>query len=122
MSTQTAEEGTVLVATENKRLSDVPLYIKERQEQLPTPKVKINREKNGYKPRGRKPGGKTDLVNDPDVIAKREKALSRPPRDALPRRIRSSTKPRGAFGLCRCRQRLRALDPRQFLWAMHGIP
>jgi hypothetical protein len=36
--------------TENKRLSDVLVYINQRQEQLPTPKVKTNSEKNGYKP------------------------------------------------------------------------
>ena len=37
--------------TENKRLSDVLAYIKERQDQLSTPKVKTNSEKNGYTPR-----------------------------------------------------------------------
>ncbi len=42
--------------TENKRLSDVLAYIKERQDQLSTPKVKTNSEKNGYTPRGRKSG------------------------------------------------------------------
>lgn len=34
---------------------------------------------NGYQKRGRKPGRRTDLMNDPDVIAKREKALTRQP-------------------------------------------
>jgi len=63
--------------TENKRLSDVLAYIKERQEQQPKPVVKTNSEKNGYKQRGRKPGRKTDFMNDPAVIARREKALSR---------------------------------------------
>ncbi|MGO6755462.1 ISNCY family transposase, partial [Rhizobium ruizarguesonis] len=48
--------------TENKRLSDVLAYIKERQEQLPTPKVKNNSEKNGYTPRGRKPGRGRDFM------------------------------------------------------------
>ncbi|MGO6877188.1 ISNCY family transposase, partial [Rhizobium ruizarguesonis] len=62
--------------TENKRLSDVLAYIKERQEQLPTPKVKTNSEKNGYTPRGRKPGRGRDFMNDPAVIARRQKALS----------------------------------------------
>ncbi|WP_163883713.1 ISNCY family transposase [Rhizobium laguerreae] len=62
--------------TENKRLSDVLAYIKERQEQLPTPKVKNNSEKNGYTPRGRKPGRGRDFMNDPAVIARRRQALS----------------------------------------------
>lgn len=62
--------------TENKRLSDVLAYIKERQEQLPPPKVKTNSEKNGYTPRGRKPGKRTDFMNDPAVIARRRQALS----------------------------------------------
>jgi hypothetical protein len=62
--------------TENKRLSDVLAYIKERQQQ-PAAKVKTNSEKNGYKPRGRKPGRRTDFVNDPAVIARRETVRSR---------------------------------------------
>ena len=60
----------------NKRLSDVLAYIKERQDQLPSPKVKTNSEKNGYTPRGRKPGRRTDFINDPAVIAPRQQALS----------------------------------------------
>ncbi|WP_077967510.1 ISNCY family transposase [Ensifer adhaerens] len=63
--------------TENKRLGDVLAYIKERQEQQTQPAVKTNSEKNGYKPRGRKPGKRTDFMNDPGVIARREQALSR---------------------------------------------
>lgn len=62
--------------TENKRLSDVLAYIKERQDQRPTPKVKTNSEKTGYTPRSRKPGRKTDFINDPAVIARRQQALS----------------------------------------------
>jgi hypothetical protein len=62
---------------ENKRLSDVLAYIKERQDQLPTPKVRTNSEKNGYTPRGRKPGRSKDFMSDPAVIARRQKALSR---------------------------------------------
>jgi hypothetical protein len=62
--------------TENKRLGDVLAYIKERQDQRPTPKVKTNSEKIGYKPRGRKPGQQTDFMNDPAVIARRRQALS----------------------------------------------
>lgn len=63
--------------TENKRLGDVLAYIKERQEQQTKPAVKTNSEKIGYKPRGRKPGKRTDFMNDPAVIARREKALAR---------------------------------------------
>jgi hypothetical protein len=37
--------------TENKRLGDVLAYIKERQDQRPPPKIKINSEKTGYKSR-----------------------------------------------------------------------
>lgn len=62
--------------TENKRLSDVLSYIQERQEQLPRPKVKTNSEKNGYTPRSRKPGRRTDFMNGPAVIARRRQALS----------------------------------------------
>jgi hypothetical protein len=62
--------------TENKRLGDVLAYIKERQEQQDKPVVKSNSEKIGYKPSGRKPGRRTDYMNDPAVIARREKALS----------------------------------------------
>ncbi|TXH82475.1 MAG: ISNCY family transposase [Rhizobium sp.] len=63
--------------TENKRLGDVLAYIKERQEQQMKPVVKSNSEKIGYKPSGRKPGRRTDYMNDPAVIARRRKALSR---------------------------------------------
>ena len=63
--------------TENKRLSDVLAYIKARQERQSKPKVKTNSERIGYKPRGRKPGRRTDFLNDPVVIARHEKALSR---------------------------------------------
>ncbi|MBY5450612.1 ISNCY family transposase [Rhizobium leguminosarum] len=62
--------------TENKRLGDVLAYIKERQDQLPTPKVKTNSEKNGYVPRARGPGRRKDFMNDPAVIARRRQALS----------------------------------------------
>ncbi|MGO6898852.1 ArdC-like ssDNA-binding domain-containing protein, partial [Rhizobium ruizarguesonis] len=34
---------------------------------------------NGYQKRGRKPGRRTDFMNDPEVIAKRQKALMRQP-------------------------------------------
>jgi hypothetical protein len=51
-------------------------YIKERQDQLPTPRVKTNSEKTGYKSRGSKPGRKTDVMSDPAIAAKRERALA----------------------------------------------
>ncbi|ASY56697.1 ISNCY family transposase [Sinorhizobium sp. CCBAU 05631] len=63
--------------TENKRLSDVLAYIKGRQEQLPAPKVRTNSDKKGYTPRGRKPGKRTDFMNDPAVMGRRQQALSR---------------------------------------------
>ena len=62
--------------TENKRLSDVLAYIKEQQNQPVAADVKTNSDKNGYKPRGGKPGRRTDFMNDPVVIARRQKALS----------------------------------------------
>jgi transposase len=64
--------------TENKRLGDILAYVKERQDQQVPPVIKTNSDKNGYKPRGRKPGRRTDYMNDPAVIARRAKALSRP--------------------------------------------
>ncbi len=63
--------------TENKRLGEVLAYVKERQEQQDKPKVKTNSERIGYTPRGGKPGRRTDFMNDPAVIARRQKALSR---------------------------------------------
>ncbi len=63
--------------TENKRLGDVLAYIKERQEQQDKPKVKSNSDKNGYVKRARGPGRRKDFMNDPAVIARRKKALSR---------------------------------------------
>jgi len=39
--------------------------------------VKTNSEKNGYVRRARGPGRRKDFMNDPAVIARREKALSR---------------------------------------------
>ncbi|PWK76693.1 hypothetical protein C8K44_10119 [Aminobacter sp. AP02] len=61
---------------DNKRLGDVLAYIKERQEQQTKPAVKTNSEKIGYKPRGRKPGKRTDFMTDPAIIARRRQALS----------------------------------------------
>lgn len=65
--------------TENKRLSDVLAYIKERQDQRPVSKVKTNSDKNGYVKRARGPGRRKDFMNDPEVIARRQKALQRQP-------------------------------------------
>ena len=63
--------------TENKRLGDVLAYIRDRQEEDDKPKVKSNSDKNGYVKRLGKPGRRTDFTNDPAVIARRMKALSR---------------------------------------------
>ncbi|EJT06460.1 putative transposase, partial [Rhizobium sp. CCGE 510] len=63
--------------TENKRLGDVLAYIKERQEQPSKPVVKTNSEKNGYVPRVRGPGRRTDFINDPAVIERRKAALAK---------------------------------------------
>jgi hypothetical protein len=65
--------------TENKRIGYVLAYIKERQDQQMKTAVKTNSEKIGYKPRGRKPGRRADFMNDPAVIARREKAPLRQP-------------------------------------------
>lgn len=62
---------------ENKRLGDVLAYIKQQQDQMPAPRVKTNSEALGYQKRGRKPGKRTDFINDPAVIARRQRALSR---------------------------------------------
>lgn len=63
--------------TENKRLGDVLAYIKERQDAQTAPTVKTNSDKNGYVKRARGPGRRKDFMNDPAVIARREKALLR---------------------------------------------
>ncbi|RVG02987.1 ISNCY family transposase, partial [Sinorhizobium meliloti] len=47
-----------------------------RQDERPAPKVKTNSEKIGYRPRGRKPGKRTDFMTDPAVVARRRQALS----------------------------------------------
>ncbi|NSY43009.1 ISNCY family transposase [Agrobacterium tumefaciens] len=63
--------------TENKRLGDVLAYIKERQDAQAKPEVKSNSDKNGYVKRVRGPGRRKDFTNDPAVISRRKKALSR---------------------------------------------
>ncbi|WP_137153611.1 ISNCY family transposase [Rhizobium sp. FKL33] len=68
---------THTAVTDNKRLGDVLEFIRERQDQMRPPKVKTNSEKLGYKPRGTKPGRRTDFMNDPEVIARRQRASAR---------------------------------------------
>lgn len=64
--------------TENKRLGEVLSWIKAQQDEpRPAPTIKTNSEQTGYKKRGRKPGRRTDFMNDPAVIAQREQALAR---------------------------------------------
>jgi hypothetical protein len=63
--------------TENKRLSDVLAFIRDRQEPAPAPRVKTNSEKVGYKRTGKKPGRNTDFTNDPAVNARRQQAFSK---------------------------------------------
>lgn len=64
--------------TENKRLGEVLSWIKAQQdESRPAPKIKTNSEQILYQKRGRKPGKRTDFMNDPAVIARREQALAR---------------------------------------------
>lgn len=65
--------------TENKHLGEVLAYIKERQDRQVKPIVKTNSEKIGYAKRGRKPGWRKDFMTDPEVIARRQKALQRQP-------------------------------------------
>jgi len=64
--------------TENKRLGEVLSWIKARQDEAwAAPKIKTNSEQTGYKKRGTKPGRRTDCMNDPAVVARREQALAR---------------------------------------------
>jgi hypothetical protein len=64
--------------TENKRLGEVLTWIKAQQDEArPAPKIKTNSEQGAYKKRGTKPGRRTDFMNDPAVIARREQALPR---------------------------------------------
>jgi transposase len=63
--------------TENKRLGEVLSWIKARQDEVrAAPKIKTNSEQTGYKKRGRKAGRRTDFMNDPAVIARRQEALA----------------------------------------------
>lgn len=64
--------------TENKRLGEVLSWIKAKQDELqPAPTIKTNSEQTGYTKRGRKPGRRTDFMNDPAVIARRQEALAK---------------------------------------------
>lgn len=67
---------THAAVVENKRLSEVLAYIKEQQDRHHAAAPKTNSDKIGYKPRGRKPGRRTDFMNDPYVIVRRQKALA----------------------------------------------
>jgi transposase len=65
--------------TENKRLGEVLSWIKAQQDEArAAPRIKTNSEQNAYRKRGTKPGRRTDFLNDPAVIARREQALARP--------------------------------------------
>lgn len=58
---------------ENKRLSEVLSWIKNRQDEVrPAPRIKTNSEQMGYRKRGTKPGRRRDCPNDPAVIAPQE--------------------------------------------------
>ena len=48
---------------ENKRLSEVLAYVKERQDQQRPPRVKTNSEKAGYQRTGRKSPGRRSFVD-----------------------------------------------------------
>ncbi|TAV10883.1 ISNCY family transposase [Rhizobium leguminosarum] len=78
---------------ENKRLDDVLSIVaelqagREQQRSKSGPRrigqtdhmfgIPDGSKSNGYQKRGRKPGRRTDFMNDPEVIAKRQKALAR---------------------------------------------
>ncbi|WCK16646.1 ISNCY family transposase (plasmid) [Agrobacterium tumefaciens] len=78
---------------ENKRLDDMLLIVaemqagREQQRSKSGPRrtgqtdhmfgIRDGSQSNGYQKRGRKPGRRTDFMNDQEVIAKRQKALAR---------------------------------------------
>ncbi|NTD85833.1 ISNCY family transposase, partial [Agrobacterium tumefaciens] len=78
---------------ENKRLDDMMLIVaemqagREQQRSKSGPRrtgqtdhmfgIRDGSQSNGYQKRGRKPGRRTDFMNDQEVIAKRQKALAR---------------------------------------------
>lgn len=80
---------------ENKRLDDMLSIVaeiqagREQQRSKSGPRrtgqtdhmfgIRDGSQRNGYRKHGRKPGRRTDFMNDPAVIAKREKALMRQP-------------------------------------------
>lgn len=81
------------VVVENKRLDDMLSVVAEmqagrkQQRSKSGPRrtgqtdhmfgIRDGSQSNGYQKRGRKPGRRTDFMNDPEVIAKRQKALAR---------------------------------------------
>ena len=48
---------------ESKRLGEVLAFIKSQQDARPSPRVRTNSEKIGYRKTGRKPGGRPRLVD-----------------------------------------------------------
>ncbi len=64
--------------TENKRLSEVLTYIKERQDQQAKPAVKTNSEKNGYIKRTHGPGRRANFLDNLKVSKPRKKVLPAP--------------------------------------------
>jgi hypothetical protein len=63
--------------TENKRLGEVLSWIKAQQDEArPAPKIKTNSEQNAYRKRGTKAGRRTDFTKDPEVVARRQRALT----------------------------------------------
>lgn len=70
--------------TESKRLSDVLAFIRERQDQLPPPRVKTNSEVIGYQKRGRKPPGRKGWVDQMVERRAAERASGAPSNAAAP--------------------------------------
>lgn len=78
---------------DNKRLDDMLSLVAEmqagREQRRSGPRrtgqtdhmfgIRDGSQSNGYQKRGRKPGPQTDFMNDPKVIARRDKALLRQP-------------------------------------------
>lgn len=70
----TKQRVTHTAITENKRLGEVLTWIKAQQDEArPPPKIRTNSEQSAYKKRGTKPGRRTNFMNDPAVIARRDR-------------------------------------------------
>ncbi len=63
--------------TENKRLGEVLAYIKEQQDQAGRRRSEDQQREDRLQEARTKPGRRTDFMNDPAVIARREQALAR---------------------------------------------